>query len=121
MSGAGVDRAAAAAAAAAAAGPHAWHTYPLRIPQPASHSDVIVIEDDSCEPELDRARQHHTATATATAAAATPATMKPEPAFGSSFCDEDPRARATASANTHCASPHSALPAHDVYKGRQRI
>ncbi|KAJ1817475.1 hypothetical protein LPJ60_004823 [Coemansia sp. RSA 2675] len=103
MSGAGVDR------AAAAADPHAWHTYPLLVPQPAPRSDVIVIDDDSCEPELDRARQHLTA-------AATPATMKPEPAVGSLFCDEDPRGRATASANTHCASPHSALPAHDVYK-----
>ncbi|KAJ2491870.1 hypothetical protein IWW37_001948 [Coemansia sp. RSA 2050] len=111
MSGAGVDR------AAAAADPHAWHAYPLLVPQPASHSGVIVIDDDSCEPELDRARQHLTATATATAAAATPATMKPEPAVGSLFCDEDPRgSRATASANTHCASPHLALPAHDVYK-----
>ncbi|KAJ2581836.1 hypothetical protein GGH95_001868 [Coemansia sp. RSA 1836] len=117
MPGAGVDSAAAAAAAAAAAGPHAWHTYPLRIPQSIAHPDVIVIDDDSCEPELDRARQHLTATATATAAAATPATMKPELALGSSFCDEDPHARATASANTHCASPHLTHPAHGVYKG----
>ncbi|KAJ2486294.1 hypothetical protein EV174_001209 [Coemansia sp. RSA 2320] len=114
MSGAGVDR----AAAAAAATPHAWHTsYSLRIPP----SEVIVIDDDSCEPESDRARQHHTATATATttAAAATPATIKPADLLAPprSSYDDASLVRATASANTHCASPHFlGHGAHQIYK-----